>query len=394
MPDTTTPHSPHAAADDMDAQLRLIAGALVAPAAPAPELDDVDFGRVVTRTDAARRRRVVIPAAVAAAILLIAGVVALAGGGWSDNADHADVASSQPPTDPGLAAPQRMLLRNWWGDLPADGGAPVKMPLAGLDPHGSPRYLANGDLVVVGIHPVDEPVPDDFDEMTDLVTGLAVVSPDGQAVVERTIATSSLLGITDTEAILLRSEGGEPTEIVGHDLASGTERAIAPVNAPDGERTISGPTVVANGEVVGVSGFTPDDTDADGYLPRPEDYPPCRLTRVDLADGTPTATDTDLECGMVVAAQASPDGTQVAVAYEPGGEPLGGTRVAVIDIVDGDVAYDEAVDIESFSLLGMAWDDDTTLRLAHFDGDDYPGWNFDEDDLPAEQVLVDEITVD
>jgi hypothetical protein len=413
------------AIDQLDDGLRRVAAALVAEAPEPPDLfgeEHDGVGGVATLAGGAARRpgsrrRVVVGAAAAAVLVLAAaGVAVIAGGGPAS-----DVAVRDQPADPALAAPQRLLLRNWWGELGAD-GEPVKLELAGLDPHGSPRPLPGGGHVVVGIHPVEEPVPAGFDEMTDLIYGLAVVDAGGDVVTERRIEPSTLVGATATEAILSRGVADDPggaagpRQIVAQNLVTGDERVVREDAPTDPEQITSGDTAVIGDQLVTVEvamGSLPSGGGTGASRSEPESHSQpedCVLRTTDLTTGAQSEQPVELGCGMVVGVQPSPDGARLAVTYEPRPTAAGdfGVHLAVVGVPSGVVTQDEVLGDDVVCSegaegcpsgrrpvrpLGAAWQTDTTLRVAMVDLATNPDWNFDEDDLHADQLLVDTIPV-
>jgi hypothetical protein len=305
--------------------------------------------------------------------------------------------------DAGLEpAPQRLILDDGHRELPPDGDT-VRLEVSGLDPHGAPRPLPDGGHVVVGIHPVDEPPPEGFDEFTDLTYGLAVVGADGEVDVERDIEPSTLVGVTATEAILARQaedERGQPSgpvSIVSHDLATGEERVVRqdvtfhraepPVGGTTGEtwrRVVSARWAVVAGDLVTVEASQltePTGENTSMVVPGSEI---CTLRITDLATGEEAEEALDLDCSMVRGLQASPDGSQAAVAYESSRSSrtldLPEVRLAVIDLPGGAVRQDQLLghnidcraggcspDAQPVDYRGMAWDDASTLRVAMVD---------------------------
>jgi hypothetical protein len=376
MPDAT-------ATDPLDAELRRIAHALVAEAPDAPRLLDGGIDRVVARRGPSRRNRPLAAVAAAVAVLvLVAGILAVARGDEAGGPDETVLAA-----DAGLeAAPQRLILDDWRRELPRDGD-PVRLELAGLDPHGPPRPLPDGGHVVVGIHPVEEPPPEGFNEFTDLTYGLAVVGADGEVDVERDIVPSTLVGATATEAILARqprNERGQPSgpgSIVTHDLATGEERVVRQDITFDPDRMASARSAVVAGDLVTVEASQltePTDENMSRVVPGTEE---CTLRVTDLATGEETEQSLDVECSMVRGLQASPDGSQAAVAYESSRPSrtldLPEVRLAVIDLPGAAVRQDQLLGHNIDCLAGscppgarpadyegMAWDDTSTLRVA------------------------------
>jgi hypothetical protein len=371
------------ATDPLDVELRHIAHALVAEAPNAPRLLDGGIDAAVARRGPSRRHRPLAAVAAAAAVLvLVAGVLAVVRGEEAGGPDETVLAA-----DAGLeAAPQRLILDDWQRELPLDHD-PVRLELAGLDPHGQPRPLPNGGHVVVGIHPVEYPPPEGFNEFTDLTYGLAVVGPDGKVDIERDIEPSTLVGVTATEAILARQprdESGQasgPASIVTHDLATGEERVVHQDVTFDPDRMASARSAVVAGDLVTVEAsqlIEPTGEDTGVYVPGSEE---CTLRVTDLATGEETEEPLDLKCSMIRGLQASPDGSRAAVAYEGSRSSrtldLPEVRLAVVDLPDGAVAQDELLgnnidcraggcppDAQPADYQGMAWDDASTLRVA------------------------------
>jgi hypothetical protein len=389
MPDHTT------TTDPLDAELRRIAQALVAEAPEVPVLPgsrdgqvEVDLLRPPRRPS--RRRPVVAVGGVAAAVLaLVAGVIATAHNGGEGGEGGAD-GEVTLAADAGLEpAPQRLLLDGGPSELLPDGEV-VPLELAGLDPHGPPRFLPDGGHVVVGVHPVGEPVPEGFDELTDMTFGLAVVDAGGQAGVERAIEPSTLVGVTATEAILARQpidERGRPSgpvSILTHDLATGDEHLVRRDVDFDPDRQAFSRTAVVGGDLVTVEASRRvEPTGAAGGVVTPGSQE-CTLRITGLATGDQTSQRLSLDCGTILGLQVAPDGSRAAVAYETTFDPIGSppswpeVRLAVIDLPSGAVGHDQqvghAVDcspgrpcppgLRPRAYEGMAWTDATTLRLA------------------------------
>jgi hypothetical protein len=371
------------ATDPLDAELRRIAHALVADAPNAPGLPAAGTSSVVVRRGPSHHNRPLAAVAAAIAVLaLVAGIVALTRDGEAGDPDETVLAA-----DAGLeAAPQRLILEDWRRELPRDGD-PVRLELAGLDPHGSPRPLPNGALVVVGIHPVEEPPPEGFNEFTDLTYGLAVVGHDGEVDVERDIEPSTLLGTTASQAILARQardERGQPSgpgSIVTHDLATGEERVVRQNIAFDPDRMASARSAVVAGDLVTVEASQlrePIDEDTSVVVAGSGE---CTLRVTDLATGEETEQPLDIECSMIRGLQASPDGSQAAIVYESSrfssSLDLPEVRLAVINLPGGSVGHDQLLgnnidcragscppDARPADYQGMAWDDTSTLRVA------------------------------
>ena len=343
------------------------------------------------------RRRGLLASIIAVAVAAATGTI------LSSGPDRADVTMREEAVlgaDAGLeAAPQRLILDDW-RELPL-GGDPVPLELAGLEPDGAPRPLPDGGHVVVGHHPVQAPPPEGFNEFTDLTYGLAVVGADGEVDVERDIEKSSLLGVTATEAILARrpnDERGEPSgpaSIVAHDLATGEERLVRQdVKFSAGHSNSAISAIVAD-DLVTVEASVrtePTDENSPGLLdgvtvletsrivPGSEE---CTLRVTDLTTGETAERPLPIGCEMLFGLQASPDGSQAALAYETGGDPIVGAdvRLAVVDLPSGAISHDQllghSIDCRAFSdcppdprfvdYRGMAWDDASTMRVVLVD---------------------------
>jgi hypothetical protein len=394
----------HITADQLDAELRRIAEALVAEAPDVPRLvDDGDIGSVVAQPGASPRHRPLVTVVAAAAALALVAAV------WAVTRDN-EPAGREPAVlaaNAGLEpAPQRLIVwsgRDGWREVPR-AGDPIPLGLAGLEPKGAPRPLPGGGHVVVGSHSIPAPLaPEGLNEFTDLTYSLAVVGADGTVDIERDIERSALVGVTDTEAILARqpnNERGEasgPASIVAHDLHSGEERAIRRNVAfgADRDRRTSAASAIVAGDLVTVEASLPEESageiegarDVNGELGVPSRIDPgseeCTLRVTDLATGKEAERPLAVGCQMVLGLRASPDGSRAAVAYERGGHPLIGAelRLAVVDLPSGAVSHDEllghSIDCLAFgdcppnprfvAYQGVAWDDMSTLRVATVD---------------------------
>lgn len=371
--------------DAVEDELRRIAHALVAEAPAAPGLPGDDEVLLAARPGRARRPlRLAVVAAAAAVLVLVVGVLAAV---RSDEAG--DVNDRVLAADAGLeAAPQRLVFDDGRYELPPGHDEPVRLNLAGLDAHGAPGPLPGGGYVVVGVHPVEDPPPG-FNEMTDMTYGLAVVGSDGRVETERDIEPAVLVGTTATEAILARQphdERGDPTgpgSIVAHDLATGEERVVRDDVAVDPDRTTWARWAIVAGDLVTVEASYRtrpiDDMDMDGVRAIDPDSAECTLRVTDLATGEVDERPLDLDCWGVKGVQASPDGSQAAVAYETGfGAELPEIRLAVVALPGGTVVQDDLLGsnvscrrgscppdlARPIRYRGMAWDDAATVRVA------------------------------
>jgi hypothetical protein len=336
----------------------------------------------------------------------VAAVVAATGVLLTSGPDRTDVATPDEVVlgvDAGLeAAPQRLILDDW-RELPL-GGDPVPLELAGLDPDSAPRPLPDGGHVVVGHHPVPAPPPEGFSEFTDLTYSLAVVGADGEVDVERAIEKSSLLGVTATEAILVRQpddERGRPSgsaSIVAHDLATGEERVVRRDLTFTSRDNASALLAIVAGDLVTVeSSYRSEPTGGNTSRIVPG-FEECTLRVTDLTTGETAERPLAIGCEMLFGLQASPDGSQAAIAYETGGNPVVGAdvRLAVVDLPSGAVGHDEllghSIDCRAFGdcppdprfveYRGMAWDDASTVRIVTVDP------SAGGDDLIVERILL------
>jgi hypothetical protein len=350
-----------------------------------PALDVRSLARRSRRR--ARRRRVVASATAAALAIAGAATVAIAGAGR----DHSDVAmpgAAVLDARAGLeAAPQRLILDDY-RELPQD-GVPVRLDLAGLEPDGVPRSLPDGGYVVVGHHPVDVPPPDGLNEFTDLTYGLAVVGADGQVEVERDIQKAFILGVTATDAILVRQpndEHGHPSgraSIVAHDLATGEERVVRQGVSLEPGPNASAMFALVAGDLVTVESSLRTEPAGDGLVRIVPGSDECSLRVTDLTTGAMAQRPLTIGCEMLFGLRVSPDGSRAAVAYETGGRLDVGAevRLAVVDLPSGAVRHDEllghSIDCRAFAecppnarfvdYRGMAWDDASTVRIALVD---------------------------
>jgi hypothetical protein len=403
MPDTTSGPTPAG----LDDELRHLALALVAEAPEAPgfaALADLRLRREppegpverpaggshrsLRRRD--RRYAAAVGGIAAAVTLIVVGAVVLS----TDGSDDGDGPASVLAADAGLEpAPQRLVL-DGTVELTADGQL-VDLEVDGLDGLDTAEptiaFRTDGSYVVVGVWPSD-PLPEAFN---DLPFGLAVVGADGSVEAEHQIEGARLLGVAGDEAILFhrpldaagRNVTG-PAELIAHDLATGDERPIAADTVdPDRLNAYTGAAVVGD-ELVAIG---PDEAAHPDYPhpamptgPAPENGS-CVLRRLGLTTGEETETPLGFGCeGRAM--RISPDGTLAAVTYTtlfglddvPDSTPE--DHVAVIDLHDGDVVYDERVaealgctthpagcpdDAVPYLIVqGMAWTDGSTLRVA------------------------------
>jgi hypothetical protein len=319
--------------------------------------------------------------------------------------ERPDVATVPDPR----GAAQQLILEPWPGVLSPD-GTPRALALGGVDPlglHGAPQPLPGGGHVALGIDDVS-PVgrPEGFNEFTDSRYLLVVVDADGEVAVEREVPRTGgesvrLLAATADEAILARTPRNEraevtgPTAVVAHDLDTGQERSIA-TDLRDGDVV---PAIHAGSALSStlVLALGPDDDEPGS----PSASAPCSLSAIDLTSGTQITHVLPAECAVVRGVRLSPDGARVAVAYTGGATEE--IHLTVVDLgrstPGGDVSLrcDEPATCPAdppVEYLGMAWDDDTTLRVALVDLVANPGWNPEGDALDEDDVLIETHTVE
>jgi hypothetical protein len=176
------------------------------------------------------------------------------------------------------------------------------------------------------------------------------VGANGQVDVERDIEPSTLVGVTASEAILARQprdDRGQPSgpaSIVTHDLATGEEHLVHQDVTFDSDRRASARSAVVAGDLATVEAsqlIEPTSENTGVYVPGSEE---CTLRVTDLGTCEETEQPLDLECSVMRGLQASPDGSQAAVAYESSfSRPLHlpDVRLAVINLPDGSVGQDQ-----------------------------------------------------
>jgi hypothetical protein len=336
-------------------------------------------------------------------VVVAVGAFALSIDGGGDGEDGDEDTASVIAADAGLEpAPQRLLLDGGKRELLPDGEV-VPLEQAGLD--GAARPLAGGGHVVVGVHPIDEPPPEGFNEMTDMTHGLAVVSAAGEVQIERTIERSALLGVTDGEAVLSRQPTDErggatgPVTILVHDLATGDERVVRRGVGVDPDARVEARSAIVGSDLVTVESRrdTVPSAHNDGVRVVVPDSERCTLRVTDLATGDESERPLDLTCQAIVGLQAAPDGRRAAVAYGNLAGRWPEQRLAVVDLGDGRVVDDELLgndvtcpggsggcppEVDSRSYRGMAWASATTLHVA-----------LDDLDAPFDDPTVRNVTV-
>lgn len=336
------------------------------------------------------------------------------------------VAVRQEPDDPNVATRpdpalvrQRLFLEPWPGELRPNGSV-TALPLGGLDRlglHGAPQPLPDGRHVALG---VQDTSPEDVEgnELTDIVSHLVVADAEGRVEVDREVPRTGaelvqLLAATADEAILARTprdEQGEPTgptRIVGHDLETGQERTVDegfPAEQSEGRALVAGHAVadtLAVGEVM--TDVVPGDRSGDGGS--------CTVWVTDthtdgsgIADSGQASTPTE-PCEDVRGVRLSPGGDLLAFVYVPSTlvpDPDPDLRLAVVDLARSATLHDEVLGCHEPAMcpaedpveyLGMAWDNEATLRIALVDLAANPDWNPEGEALTRDEVVVETRTV-
>jgi hypothetical protein len=360
MPDTD--RSP-ADLDDLDETLRRLARGLVSGGPEVP-----DFARVAPSVSMVRpgqrprRAPILVAAAAIAAVALAAGVAVVRGAGTDD---RREVPPSTPADGPGPGpepGPQHLVVDGLREVLPD--GEVVDLEQGDSGSVGSVRFRPGGGYVVLGTTDTSEVGEGSGDAYADVHSLLVVVGPDGAVEVEREVPQSSLVAVSDTEAVLSRRLGpnGEldpaaTQSLVTHDLATGDERPIAvpfPLGPPRWQPEMA---TIVSGELLAIE--APVEQSSDG---------PCFLRTIDLATGKDSQMPLDLDCAYgTLGLHVSPDGKRAAFAYGPSLDLInnldGPPRLAVIHVYSGSVDLTEELDLGG-PVEGLAWKDDTTLTVA------------------------------
>lgn len=186
---------------------------------------------------------------------------------------------------------------------------------------------------------------------------LVVLGPNGAVTWDRTVGDPGeqvrLVAATARTAFLWRTTG-----LVEHDLASGRERLALAANALDETPDV----------------LPPDHTDVrGGKLVIAGVRAACELRVVDLVTGRSTGVRAVRSgCGGVTAVRISSDGTRAAVGYQRATTAGSGPGIAVVDLTSGEVLADVTVGglsgpdaaVAPKQPIGMAWADDTRIRVA------------------------------
>lgn len=328
-----------------------------------------DMERVLHRHRVRRRRRRVTAAATATTATLAAVAVAVL----------TVPSGAEPAPQPRVAAPsatpaQRLLLNGAGFTVKAGkgqevykgqeagtdavpgvdevllNGSVISHPVPGLDGWYQVAGLPDGRLVVLGYRtPMPNPPPAvrGNGARMGLPMKLEVLRPDDTIEIARDLNNAVLLGATEREAYLLLRES-----VVAHNLATGRERTVLP-KAGVVWRHYAGRLDVGGGRVAGL-------TEGLRY--------PCWLEVTELTTGGRAALKVP-GCKLPGTVRLSPNGRLAAVSYHAGSA----SRVAIVDITARAVKADYHLDDDGEQLVvrptvaGMAWTDDTTLRVATMD---------------------------
>ena len=230
---------PEVTSDPVDDELRRIAEALTAEAPAAPPFAALR----ATGAPSTRRPWRAAVAVAAAAVALVAGVVAVVRLPAEEGADKAVTVPSLPrdPSD-------RLILGDveWLPD-----GTVRRLGFVGDDePAGGLGYVRatpDGGAVAVRPLPPPDPIPDGFDEFSDMRFSLLVVDAAGELVVDRVVDFRVASGVTDTDVLFVeqpRAEGtgrdAGPATVMAQELVSGDERELYTFPAADVDRIATG----------------------------------------------------------------------------------------------------------------------------------------------------------
>jgi hypothetical protein len=369
------------AVHDLDAGLRSIASALVAEAPAAAE--SLPALPVVVRPAGPSRRRAVAGAAASAVAL-----VSLAGVLLVTTVRHTPSGTDQARTAP---LTQRLILEGWPGELRADGSL-IPLPLGGLDRlglSGPPQPLPGGRHLLLGVRNVTDRTRGETPGFV-----LIVVSADGSVEIDRDVpaahASVSLVAATPTQAILARSPTDSlgrstgPTSIVGQDITTGRERLIAKGNFGEFGADVAGDTLVV------VEGSRADQL--------------CQLELIHLAGGHRSPHRLPMPCFAVRGVRASPGGDLAAIAYDSMGR-MPELRLTIVDLADSRIRSDELIGnnlscpptqcagVRPVHYLGMAWDDNATIRIALVDLTADPNFNPEGAPITKDALIIERHTV-
>ncbi|BCB81539.1 hypothetical protein GCM10022251_17010 [Phytohabitans flavus] len=324
----------------------------------------VDLAGIERRWHRRRRRQTVAAVAgvTALALMGVAAVPVIAGRAGTDRT---------PPAAAGQSA--QRLMSNAWVLMTAveflPDGTVVRWPLADSNGMYQVAGLPDDRLAVLGIDNVSRSQPATPEPV---LTTLRVLSRTGAVELTLPLGTGSarLVTATTETAYVWRPEG-----IVAYTLASGAHRVLVPSDKL-GAKLASGPASDADllGDHLAITGVGPDacevrvfDLRGGGFA----DHPVTRQT----CDGT----------GSV---RISPDGRLAAVTYQP---TSGTQRVAVLDLASGALRADEPIQVLSAAGVrggpaGLAWLDDTRLRIAIVKSGDDPNF-YDHEGTSWQQIV-------
>ncbi|MGS2613289.1 hypothetical protein ACVCAH_01935 [Micromonospora sp. LZ34] len=320
-----------------------------------------DLANVHRRRRARRRRRA------AATAGGLAALVALTGGALPMLADARTApAPATPPTIPALPATSPPATPVVPTVAPAQrllGGMAVEvLPDGTLRRHRVPDgweqtvALADGRLVGLQLTDLRPGVPRrDGPEVEGLSIKLVVLSPDDTVEQSREVrvrgAGVELVGADGTSAYLARDGG-----ILAHDLATGREEFLL-------RSSTAGVDLLAASQTALGPGHLAEQRTDDG----------CRTDVRRLTDGKRIARLT-VEGLCENGLRLSPDGRLVAVPYQRFPDRTGDRerRLAVFDISSGALRADQPVTTSrrasgADAIQGVAWADDTTVRVAWTD---------------------------
>lgn len=238
----------------------------------------------------------------------------------------------------------------WLGELRPDGSV-VRHRMKENDNWDDVVALPDGRMVALGTRDTSPDVPrTDGPNVAGVEFNLVVVGADGKVQLRRDIRrrgeSVKMVTATGRTAYLWRPGG-----LVSHDLATGAERLLVP-RGKLGVADVFDPTI-ASADLVGdrlVVAKTP---------------PRCDISAVDPRTDTvvPLPAFATVDCKWVLTVRLSPDGGTVAATYQ---NQENAYRIALIRATDGTVLADReaapADTKDTTMMLGIAWQDDRTLR--------------------------------
>jgi hypothetical protein len=325
-----------------------LAGAIERAAATVPRHGG-DIDGVLRRHRIRRQRRAW------AAVVTAAALVALTAGAAPILIDTSVPAGPTPVASevrPAKTTPQRLILApSTTGGLMPKGqsgvlevlpdGSLINHPVSGLGRGYRAAGLPDGRLVVL---------TGDAGRGSALVVLRADGTVQHRFVLPVFPAWASFVAATEQEAYLLTSSG-----LVARDLATGHER------------TVLGAAAVGVGlhPRMDVATDMADDRFAIAALPGKT----CQLQVLAMPTGRKVSSPAPgaPDCRQILAVRLSNDGRRLAVAYRRVAD-VETVRVAVVDTGTGRVRLDSPIPTQSrkrpFEVLGMAWSDPDTVRVA------------------------------